>query len=95
MINPSIPIIILDDFKFNLLGIKLINEYCDGTKFETKFVEIEDTIIKEVKQLLFTVKLSNLPIISLGLVKIDFKSRNLRLSRTSDPITIKTEKKKK
>ena len=32
---------------------------------------------------------------SLGLVKIEFKSKNFKLRKTSDPITIKTEKKEK
>ena len=39
--------------------------------------------------------LSNLPTISVGLVKIELKSRNLKFKNTSDPITIKTEKKEK
>ena len=39
--------------------------------------------------------LSNLPTISVGLVKIEPKSRNLKFKNTSDPITIKTEKKEK
>ena len=37
------------------------------------------------------VKLSNFPIISFGLVKIEFRSKNFKLRKTSDPITIKTE----
>ena len=93
-INPKSPIIKLDNFKFNLLGTKLIREYCDGIKFETKLVEIEATIIK-MKAVIVMAKLSNLPIISLGLVKIEFKSKNFKLRKTSDPITIKTEKKEK
>ena len=39
--------------------------------------------------------MSNLPTISVGLVKIELKSRNLKFKNTSDPITIKTEKKEK
>ena len=39
--------------------------------------------------------LSNLPTISVGLVKIELKSRNLKFKKTSEPITIKTEKKEK
>ena len=39
--------------------------------------------------------LSNLPTISVGFVKIELKSRNLKFKNTSDPITIKTEKKEK
>ena len=39
--------------------------------------------------------LSNLPIMSVGLVKIELKSRNLKFKKTSDPTTIKTEKTEK
>ena len=39
--------------------------------------------------------MSNLPIISVGLVKIELKSRNLKFKNTSEPITINTEKKEK
>ena len=46
--KPKSPIIKLDDFKFNLLGMKLIKEYCDGIKFETKLEEIEATIGEEM-----------------------------------------------
>ena len=76
--NPKSPIIKLDDFKFNLLGIKFIKEYWEGIKFETKFVEIEATIIKS-KAIIVIVKLSNFPIISFGLVKIEFRSKNFKL----------------
>ena len=92
--NPKNPIIKLDDFKFNLLGIKFINEYWEGIKFETKLVDKEATIIKS-KAIIVMVKLSNFPIISFGLVKIEFRSKNFKLRKTSDPITIKTEKKEK
>ena len=37
----------------------------------------------------------NLATISVGLVKIELKSRNLKFKNTSDPTTIKTEKKEK
>ena len=92
--NPKSPIIKLDDFKFNLLGIKFINEYWEGIKFETKLVDTDATIIKS-KAIIVIVKLSNFPIISFGLVKIEFRSKNFKLRKTSDPITIKTEKKEK
>ena len=50
-----------------------------------------------MKKIAITVRdvLSNLPIISVGLVKIELKSRNFKFKNTSDPITIKTEKKEK
>ena len=41
------------------------------------------------------VKLSNFPIISFGLVKIEFRSKNFKLRKTSEPVTINTEKKEK
>ena len=59
IINPKIPIIKLENFKFNLLGTKLIKEYCDGIKFETKLVEIEATIIKS-KAVIVTVSYTHL-----------------------------------
>ncbi len=77
-----------------MLGIKFISEYCEGIKLATKFVEADAIIIKKIAITVMDV-LSNLPIISVGLVKIELKSRNLRFKNTSDPTTIKTEKKEK
>ena len=78
----------------NLDGIKFIREYWDGIKLATKLVEIDAIIIKN-RTTTVICKLSNFPIISFGLVKIEFRSKNFKLRKTSDPITIKTEKKEK
>ena len=53
-------------------GIKLINEYCEGIKFAIKFVEAEAIIIK-IKTKFVISKLSNFPIMSVGLVSILFR----------------------
>ena len=59
-----------------------------------KLVDAEEIIIKKIASTVISV-LSNLPTISVGLVKIEFKSRNLKFKNTSEPITINTEKKEK
>ena len=73
------------------MGKKLIREYWDGIKLATKLVDADEIIIKKIAIIVINV-LSNLPIISVGLVKIELKSRNLKFKKTSDPTTIKTEK---
>ena len=73
------------------MGKKLIREYWDGIKLATKLVDAEEIIIKKIAITVMSV-LSNLPIMSVGLVKIELKSRNLKFKNTSDPTTIKTEK---
>ena len=60
-------------FKFKLLGKKLISEYWDGIKLATKLVDAEAIIIKK-RAIIVTCKLSNFPIISVGLVNILSKS---------------------
>ena len=75
----------------NLDGIKFIREYWDGIKLATKLVEIDAIIIKN-RTTTVICKLSNLPIISVGLVKILSKSSNFKFKNASEPITIKTAK---
>ena len=54
-------------------------------------MDIEATIIK--KRITTVIcKVSNLPIISVGLVKILSKSSNFKFKNASEPMTIKTEK---
>ena len=76
------------------MGKKLIREYWDGIKLATKLVDADEIIIKKIAITVMSV-LSNLPIMSVGLVKIELKSRNLKFKNTSDPTTIKTEKTEK
>ena len=73
------------------MGKKLIREYWDGIKLATKLVDADAIIMKKMTITVIDV-LSNLPIISVGLVKIELKSKNLKFKNTSDPTTIKTEK---
>ena len=70
---------------------KLIKEYWEGIKLATKFVEAEAIIINN-NTIVVIAKLSNLPIISVGLVKILLISSNCSFKKTSEPTTIKTEK---
>ena len=68
----------LDNLHFlmlSLLGKKLIREYCEGIKLATKLVEAEATTIKKSAIIVICI-LSNLPIISVGLVNILSKSSN-------------------
>ena len=81
-------------FKFRELGKKFISEYWEGIKLATKLVDADEIIMKKMAITVIDV-LSNLPTISVGLVRIELKSRNLKFKNTSDPITIKTEKKEK
>ena len=54
-------------------------------------MDIEATIIKK-RTTTVICKVSNLPIISVGLVKILSKSSNFKFKNASEPMTIKTEK---
>ena len=89
--KPIIEIVKLALLRVNLLGIKLISEYWDGIKLATKLVDIDATTIKN-KTTTVICKLSNLPIISVGFVKILSKSSNLRFKNASEPTTIKKAK---
>ena len=71
-----------------------MSEYCEGIKFATKLVEIEATIIKKSTTTVIC-KLSNLPIISVGLVNIWLISSNFWFKNISEPTTIKTAAKEK
>ena len=75
-------------------GIKLINEYCEGIKFAIKFVEAEAIIIK-IKTKLIISKLSNFPIMSVGLVSILFKFSGSSFKKASAPVTINNVKNEK
>ena len=63
-------------------------------KLATKFVEAEEIMIKNRTTIVICI-LSNFPTISVGLVKILSISENFWLRKTSDPVTIKTDKKEK
>ena len=69
MKKPKIPIITPEDVEFNLLGIRLIKQFCEGIKFAIKLV---DAVANKIKNKAITLKkiLSNFPIISVGLTKI-------------------------
>ena len=69
MTELNIAITRLELFKFSLLGIKFIREYCEGIKFAAKFVEPDAKMIKKRPKIVIC-KLLNFPIISVGLVKI-------------------------
>ena len=58
----------------------------------TKFVEAEAIIIKNRTTIVICM-LSNFPTISVGLVKILSISENFWFRKTSEPVTIKTDKK--
>ena len=78
-------------FKFRLLGAKFIREYWDGIRLAIKFVEADAIIIK-IKAKIVISKLSNLPIISVGFVKILPMLSGFWFKNTSTPATINTEK---
>ena len=65
--------------------------YCDGIKFAIKFVDKEASKIK-IKAKLVTSKLSNLPIISDGLISIIDKFSGFCFKKASTPITINNAK---
>ena len=88
-IKPKKPIVKLTVLKLNMLGLKLINEYWDGIKFAIKLVDADAIIIKN-KTITVTCKLSNLPIMSVGLVNIFSISLNCCFKKISDPVTINT-----
>ena len=92
--NPNMEIIILELLTDKDDGIKLINEYWEGIKLAIKFVEAEAIIIK-IKTKLVTSKLSNFPIISVGLVKILSKLSGFCFKNESDPMTINKAKEEK
>ena len=92
--NPIIEIMKLEFLRVSLFGIKFISEYWAGIKFATRLVDIDAVIIKN-RAITVTWRLSNLPIISVGFVKILSKSSTLRFKKASAPTTIKTEKKEK
>ena len=75
-------------------GSKLIKVYWEGIKFAIKFVDAEAMIIKikakETKRIL-----SNLPIISVGLVKIISTFCWFKFWNASAPVTINNEKNEK
>ena len=75
-------------------GSKLIRVYWEGIKFAIKFVDAEAIIIKikakETKRIL-----SNLPIISVGLVRIISTFCWFKFWKASAPVTINNEKNEK
>ena len=75
-------------------GIRLINEYCEGIKFAIKFVEAEAIIIK-IKTKFVISKLSNFPIMSVGLVSILFRFSGSSFKKASAPVTINNVKNEK
>ena len=78
----------------SVFGEKFINEYCEGIKFTIKLVDAEAITIK-IKTKFVINKLSNLPIISVGLVNILDKFSGFCFRNTSTPVTINKAKKEK
>ena len=85
-------IIILELNKFNFFGDKLIKVNWLGIKFATKFVDADPKIIN-IKAITVMVVLSNLPIISVGFVKILTIALASSFRKISEPIVMNTAKK--
>ena len=75
-------------------GIKLINVYWDGIKLVIKLVD-DEAIIINTKTKFVTSKLSNLPIISVGLVSILDKFSGSCFKNASTPETMNKAKNEK
>ena len=75
-------------------GTKFINAYWDGIKFVIKFVDADAITIK-IKTKFVINRLSILPIISVGLVKILDKFSGSSFKKISTPVTINKAKNEK
>ena len=75
-------------------GAKLINEYWEGIKFAIKLVDAEAINIK-IKAKFVMSKLSNFPIMSVGLVSILLRFSGSCFKKASVPVTINNVKNEK